>query len=75
MKQDKQETMRCRECEDLFLVPRGCDYTVTFSDPDCLNCLIDNEKSRKKKAEKFQAGSSEGGDSLFEEDGEKRKYE
>jgi len=48
---DTQDSMRCRECEGLYLVPPGCDYTVGFTDPDCLNCPIDNEKSREKKWE------------------------
>ena len=49
---DKQGTMSCRECEGLYLVPPYCGYTVSFSNPDCLNCSIDNEKSRQKKREK-----------------------
>jgi hypothetical protein len=31
--------MRCRECEGLFLVPSGCSYSVSFSNPDCGACL------------------------------------
>ena len=49
MKQDKREPMRCRECEGLYLVPPYCGYTVSFSNPDCLNCSVDNEKSRLRK--------------------------
>jgi len=44
-----EETPRCRECEGLYLVPPSCDYIVGFYKPDCLNCPIDNEKSRRKK--------------------------
>jgi len=52
-RKEAQETVRCRECEGLYLVPPYCDYTVSFSNPDCLNCSIDNEKSRQKKREKM----------------------
>lgn len=45
----KIKFMRCRECEGLYLVPPGCDYTIIFSDPDCEHCEINNEQSRKKK--------------------------